>query len=586
MLVFWQNGPAGSVLVFRFVLSSHSLLPQHCTDQLSRAGRTVSFTSYSFVFLFLPLAVAGYWLLLRLTRERAAVGWLVACSIVFYACASSRSLAIVLPSILLDFALARRFLAVSPSRARERAALIGCGIAANVLFLAYFKYHNFFLSTAATASALPLGISFLTFQKIAFLSDVFAGETREVTFIDYLLFTSFFPRTAAGPIVHYREIIPQLRSARPERMTSDIAVGFCLFSIGLFKKCVISEGVASFVGRAFTLHGAGPVPLIDAWTGVLAYTFQLYFDFSGYSDMALGSARMVGIRLPMNFNSPLKATSMVDFWARWHITLTRFLTWYIYIPLVRRLTRARAARKQSLLRGQNSTPAAMVSLIALPTGITMLISGVWHGVGWQFVVWGLLHGLYLAINQAWKLWRIRFWKDQKSYDRIMKPVGFLLTFGAVILGMVFFRANSVDHALSIVAGMLGLHGITPFSFKMLGQLGYQFDWTLVRAPWDALKWIALLFGIVMFCPNSLELMRRFHPALDFPPASQEKGTTPDSTDEGVGASPKLQQLWTRAMHLGKVGLPFDGVTAVVVGALFTLGAMAMGRATVFLYGAF
>ena len=521
----------------------------------------MSFTSYSFVFLFLPLAVAGYWLLLRLTRERAAVGWLVVCSLVFYAFASWRSLAIVLPSILVDFALAKRFLSVSPSRARERTLLIGCGIAANVLFLAYFKY--------LTASALPLGISFLAFQKIAFLCEVSAGQTREVRFIDYLLFTSFFPRTVAGPIVHYREVIPQLRSTRPETMKSDIAVGFCLFSIGLFKKCVIAEGVSSFVDRGFGLHfGTGPVPLINAWIGVLAYTLQLYFDFSGYSDMALGTARMVGIRLPMNFNSPLKATSMVDFWARWHITLTRFLTWYIYIPLVRRFTRARAARKQSLLRGANSTPAAMISLIAIPTGITMLISGVWHGVGWQFVVWGLLHGLYLTLNQAWKLWRPRFWKDQNSHDLVMRPVGFVLTFGAVILGMVFFRAHSVDHALSIVAGMLGLHGVAPYSFQVLGQLGYQFDWTVVRPPWDALRWIALVFAIVIFCPNSLELMRRFQPALDFPPASEEK--------EAVGS----------AMRIGKVGIAFDGVTAAVIGALFTLGAMAMSRATTFLYGAF
>jgi alginate O-acetyltransferase complex protein AlgI len=545
----------------------------------------VSFTSYSFVFLFLPLAVAGYWLLLRLSRERAAVGWLVACSIVFYACASLRSLAVVLPSILLDFALAKRFLSVSPSRARERALIIGCGIAANVLFLGYFKYHNFFQPTL-TASALPLGISFLTFQKIAFLCEVSAGQTREVSFIDYLLFTSFFPRTVAGPIVNYREIVPQLRGIRPETMKSDIAVGFCLFSIGLFKKCVIAEGVAPFVDRAFGLHiGTGPVPLINAWTGVLAYTLQLYFDFSGYSDMALGTARMVGIRLPMNFNSPLKATSMVDFWSRWHITLTRFLTWYIYIPLVRRLTRARAARKQSLLRGPNSTAAAMVSLIAAPTGITMLISGVWHGVGWQFVVWGLLHGLYLAINQAWKLWRPRFWKEQKSYDLVMKPVGFVLTFGAVILGMVFFRANSVDHALSIIAGMLGLHGVAPYTIQMLGQLGYQFDWTVVRPPWDALRWIALLLGIVMFCPNSLELMRRFQPALDFPVGSQERETAPE-TATTVVASSKLQQMWARALHLGKMGLPFDGLTAAMVGTLFTLGAMAMSRATTFLYGAF
>jgi alginate O-acetyltransferase complex protein AlgI len=528
------------------------------------------------------------------------VGWLAASSVVFYACASLRSLAVVLPSILLDFAIAKRLLSIAPSRARERAILLGCGIATNVLFLAYFKYHNFFQNAVdsflgnqdiLTAYALPLGISFLTFQKIAFLCDVLAGEIRRITFIDYLLFTSFFPRTVAGPIVHYREIIPQLERARLETMLSDIAVGFCLFSIGLFKKCVISEGVSNLVGSAFDLYiGTGPVPLIDAWIGVLAYTFQLYFDFSGYSDMALGTARMVGIRLPMNFDSPLKATSMVDFWARWHITLTRFLTWYVYIPLVRRFTRARAAKKTSLLRGPSSTPSAFVSLIAAPTGITMLISGAWHGVGWQFVAWGLLHGLCLTINQAWKLWHSLFWKDRRSYDLVMRPVGFVLTFGAVIVGMVLFRADSVDNALSIMAGMLGLHGIAPYSVQMVGKLGYSFDWVVMTAPWDALKWIALLFCIVMFCPNSLELMRRFCPALDFPARSQEKPTAlePDipKTEEGEGVFFRLQQRWARARHLGEVGIPFDGVTAVVVGTLFTLGAMAMSRATTFLYGAF
>jgi D-alanyl-lipoteichoic acid acyltransferase DltB (MBOAT superfamily) len=161
---------------------------------------------------------------------------------------------------------------------------------------------------------------------------------------------------------------------------------------------------------------------------------------------------MFGIRLPMNFNSPLKATSMVDFWARWHITLTRFLTWYIYIPLVRRLTRARVAHKRPVLRGPNSTPAAIVAIICAPTGVTMLISGVWHGVGWQFVVWGLLHGMYLTINQAWRLLRPRFWRDQRSYERAMKPIGFALTFGGMILGMVFFRADSIDNALSMESG--------------------------------------------------------------------------------------------------------------------------------------
>ena len=373
----------------------------------------MSFSSYPFVFLFLPVTVAGYWSLLRFKSRASAAGWLLLSSIIFYASGSLKSLLVILPSILLDFAIAKLFLSLAPIRVRERAAIIGIGIAANILFLAYFKYGEVLpepLSSVLghgrvlTTSFLPLGISFLTFQKIAFLCDIFAGQIREVEFGQFLLFTLFFPRTVAGPIVHYKEVMPQFKDVKSEDKALNISVGFCLFSIGLFKKCVIADSVVTYVSYAFD-SGAGsdPVPLLSAWTGVLAYALQLYFDFSGYSDMALGTARMLGIKLPMNFNSPLKASSIVEFWGRWHITLTRFLTWYIYIPLVRRRTHTRVARRKLLLRGQRSTAGAIVSLIGVPTGITMLISGVWHGVGWQFVIWGLLHGMYLTINQAWRL---------------------------------------------------------------------------------------------------------------------------------------------------------------------------------------
>jgi alginate O-acetyltransferase complex protein AlgI len=565
----------------------------------------MSLSSYSFVFLLLPLATVGFWLLVHFNKQVAALRWLILGSVVFYACASLRSLIVVVPSILLDFAIARLFLSLAPSRTRERATLLGIGVAANILVLAYFKYHNFFLDAIGTllgqqhissAVALPLGISFLTFQKIAFLCDLFAGNILEVTFTEYLLFTLFFPRTVAGPIVHYREFAPQLKEIRREHMMPDIAVGFCFFSIGLFKKCVVADGIAGFVAYAFDPGpGSGPVTLVGAWTGALAYTLQLYFDFSGYSDMALGAARMVGIRLPMNFNSPLKATSMVDFWARWHITLTRFLTWYIYIPLVRRLTRARAISKKPLLRGPSSTPAAVISLIGVPTGITMLISGVWHGVGWPFVVWGLLHGAYLTINQAWRLWRPRFWRDQRSYDLVMRPIGFVLTFGAVVVGLVFFHADSIGNAMSIIAGMAGLHGLAPQEVQVLWQAGYLFDWTVVWAPWDSLRWIVLLLAVVTLGPNSLELLRRFQPSLDFPgprqptPAPHETKPEParaHTAMSGIGKLRGVQQGWVVAKSLGQAGLTLNWLTATMVGVLFTLGAMAMSHSAQFLYGAF
>lgn len=566
----------------------------------------MSFSSYPFVFLFLPLTVAGYWILLRIKGSRTATGWLLLSSIVFYTWDSLTSLLVILPSVLLDFALAKAFLSLSPDKVRKRAILIGTGITANILFLAWFKYSSSFLAPINTilgshpiliTTFLPLGISFLTFQKIAFLCDTFAGQIAKIEFGDFLLFTLFFPRTVAGPIVHYREIMPQFKHVNPANTALNISIGFCLFSIGLFKKCVIADGIVKYVANAFGLPAElGPVPFFGAWSGVLAYTLQLYFDFSGYSDMALGAARMVGIRLPMNFNSPLKASSIVDFWARWHITLTRFLTWYVYIPLVRRFTRARVARRKPMLRGQLSTPGAMTSLIGVPTAITMLISGIWHGVGWQFVIWGFLHGAYLTINQAWRLWRPRFWKDQRSYDRIMTPIGVVLTLGSVVLGMVFFRASSISEALSIIAGMVGLHGNIPLPIHLLSQAGYSFDWALVWEPWEPFKWILPLFCVVFFCPNSLELMRRFEPALDFPggnaqategPKSVEAQSTAAPRKEAIsGAFPSFRRVWGIMKNLERAGLTFNHLTAAMIGVLFTLGTMAIEHSTPFMYGVF
>ena len=566
----------------------------------------MSFSSYPFVFLFLPLAVAGYWTLFRIKGPAAATGWLLLGSIVFYAYASLKSLLVILPSVLLDFVLTKAFLSLSPDKVRARAILIGTGIIENILFLAWFKYSSFFLAPIdailgshliPTTTFLPLGISFLTFQKIAFLCDTFAGQVPKIEFGNFLLFTLFFPRTVAGPIVHYKEIVPQFKDVKPTHIALNISVGFCLFSMGLFKKCVIADGIAKYVGNAFGLPPeVGPVPFFSAWSGVLAYTLQLYFDFSGYSDMALGTARMLGIRLPMNFNSPLKARSIVDFWARWHVTLTRFLTWYVYIPLVRRSTRARVARRKAMLRGQHSTPGAMASLIGVPTAITMLISGVWHGVGWQFVIWGLLHGAYLTINQAWRLWRPRFWKNERSYRRIMNPVGVVLTLGSVVLGMAFFRAGSVSEALSIVAGMVGLHGNVPLRVHLLSQVGYSFDWALVWEPWEPFKWILPLFCVVLFCPNSLELMRRFEPALDFPvgnaqateePKSVEVHSTAALKKEAISSAfPSFGRAWDIMKKLGRAGFAFNHLTAAIIGVLFTLGAMAIEHSTPFMYGVF
>jgi alginate O-acetyltransferase complex protein AlgI len=492
------------------------------------------FNSYPFILLFLPAVVLGYFVLGRLGRLPAVV-WLVLASIGFYAFTRVDSLAIILPSIVLDYLIAWGLERLDESRARMRAGLLGVGLAANIAFLGYFKYRDFFLDTtnlifgshfAFGPLILPLGISFITFQKIVYLVDVYSGQVKASGFLDFLLFTLFFPRVVAGPIVHYQEVMPQFDRSPIRWVPTDIAVAICLFSIGLFKKVVIADRVGDFANPVFAAPLTGePVTLLAGWIGALAYTFQIYFDFSGYSDMALGIARIFGVVLPMNFNSPLKATSVVEFWLRWHITLTRFLTGYVYTPLVLILSRRRMAWGKPVLAEANTAMSAILVLIGVPTLVTMTIFGFWHGVGFQFIVWGILHGVMLAINQAWRTVRPRFWRHQKSHDLIMTPVGFLLTFGGVIVTFVFFRASSVSAAIAVLRGMVGLNGVTiPYAIgsrlgglgAWLERIGVTYDWSSVSQLIAAGAWLAVLLVIVLAMPNSLELLAPYRPALDFP----------------------------------------------------------------------
>lgn len=569
------------------------------------------FNSYEFLFAFLPVTVTGFLVLVKLAKHDVALGWLITASLAFYAFASPKSLIVILPSLLLDY-LAAVLLLRTPSGSRIRKLVFATGVTLNVLVLGYFKYRNFFLETANTVLStqyllaqafLPLGLSFITFQKIAFLADVHSGQVKSVRLLDYLLFALFFPRAIAGPIVHYNEVVPQFSNpVSPARIACNLIVGGSLFSIGLVKKTIIADHMAQFVPRGFDQAAglvADPVTLLTAWASVLAYTFQLYFDFSGYSDMALGIARLFGVKLPMNFNSPLKSRSMVEFWSRWHITLTRFLTWYIYIPLVRHLTRWRAATRRSVLRGANSRTAAILSLIGVPTLVTMTISGLWHGAGWHYVVWGILHGFYLSVNQTWRLLRPRFWSDQVSYDRVMRPLGFVLTFGCVVVALVFFRADSVTSAFSILGAMVGTNGIFTYTVQSLHGLGittpvYFLWWTQPVAP---LIWIVALFICTTFLPNSLQLLARYQPALDFPserPAQSQE--TDDSASAAIGQSvparsqpalEKAQSAWRKLRLLGHEGLSLtDDLSAVVIALLFFLGVIGLGQGDAFLYGQF
>lgn len=398
------------------------------------------FNSHIFILAFLPLTLAGFFLLARLESSLPARLWLLAASLVFYGWWSLPHLGQLLAVVYCNYLLAR---AIAASRGGMRARrLMQFGVAANVAWLAWFKYATFIAGNVAVltgidfaiaAVVLPLAISFYTFQQIAYLVDVQRGEAEAYGLVDYALFVTFFPQLIAGPIVHHADMMPQFRQPTTYRFQDDaFAAGIAFFVMGLVKKLAIADPVGALATPTFA--AAGDPGMLEAWLAVSAFTIGLYFDFSGYSDMAVGLARMVGIRLPYNFASPYQAASIIDFWRRWHMTLSRFLRDYVYIPLGG--SRRGTARRQ-------------VNLMA-----TMLLGGLWHGAGWTFLVWGGLHGFYLLVNHAWSATLAR---------RFVLPrlVAWGLTLLAVMVAWVFFAAPSLDAAFGVLAGMAGLNGIGP-----------------------------------------------------------------------------------------------------------------------------
>ena len=494
------------------------------------------FNSQEFLFAFLPLTLLGFFLLGSQSRS-LALYWLTIASVFFYAWWRPVNVLIIAPSIAINYVLARvllRLVAGEQPRMGAARVVLALGIVFNVCFLGYFKYVNFLATVAHDLTGadfvfvevvLPLGISFITFQKIAFLVDVYGRRVQSFTLGSYALFVLFFPQLIAGPIVHYRELMPQFDRAPCRFDTEGFAVGTTMFLLGLFKKAVMADGLSAYVSPLFdAAAGGAPLSLPGAWIAALGFTLQMYFDFSGYSDMALGLARMVGVRLPPNFDSPLKATSIIDFWLRWHMTLTRFLTAYLYNPLVLALTRRRMARGKRALIGRATTFGAFASLLAGPTILTMLVSGVWHGAGYMFVVWGLLHGVYLTINHAWRIFGARRFPRAAAVLAWRWP-GWLLTFFAVVVAMVFFRAAHGGAAASILQGMFGLHGIglpqalfDPLSSIAARTGGWLHASTEMSATdlIAALAWVLGLLAIALLLPNTLQVLSRFEPGLSMP----------------------------------------------------------------------
>ena len=498
------------------------------------------FNSQEFIFAFLPIALIVFYGLGRASRVWALC-WLILASLFFYAWWRPLNVLLIAPSILINFALARALQRLSDNEGKRylsRAVLL-LGIAFNVAFLGFFKYGDFIRGSIndvfgtnliLTHLILPLGISFITFQKIAFLIDVHAGRAKSFTLQDYSLFVLFFPQLIAGPIVHYREMMPQFHSAPCRFDAENVSVGLTLFCFGLFKKVVLADHIAPLVTPIYEQAATGVhFSLLVSWMAALGFTLQLYFDFSGYTDMALGLARFFGIRLPPNFNSPLKASSIIDFWLRWHMTLTRFLTAYIYNPLAISLTRRRAARGLPGVVGRKTTVGAFVYLLGFPILLTMFMSGLWHGAGYLFIIWGLVHGILLTINHSWRLIVPRLWPDNASYNRWMIPIGFVLTFLSWTVTMVLFRSPTIGAAAILLKGMIGQNGIAlpSFIFDHLGglagrlhQLGVASETMDVKG---LIKWIAYLMFIALACPNSLQILAAYEPALGVRPSKGEKG---------------------------------------------------------------
>ncbi len=461
------------------------------------------FNSFEFITLFLPIVLVLFYLSRVYFGFRVSVFVLVVSSFFFYAYWNPPYLILLIVSILVNFSLGT---AISNRECSDKAKrlLVTAGIVFNLLLLGYFKYTNFFLdqlelvvdSTFHLDVLLPIGISFYTFQQIAYIMDSYKEKTS-YSFLDYCLFVSFFPQLIAGPIVHHAEMMPQFKQNKArEQLINSLSIGVFIFVCGLFKKVVIADNLSLYASPIFNAADEGmQITMIEAWLGTLAYSFQLYFDFSGYSDMAIGLAKMFGINLPLNFNSPYKSTSIIDFWRRWHITLSRFLRDYLYISLG-------GNRRGGIIRYRNLF-------------LTMLMGGIWHGAGWGFVIWGCLHGLFLVINNIYHQFSLVKGLF-KIFDK--KLFAWMITFFVVVLAWVPFRATTFEGVVGIWSSMFALNdiGLPVILVNMLGVQNLEStylstlvggDYVLEIQDW-AFSGIPLIFAsfvIALFLPNSQQL---------------------------------------------------------------------------------
>ncbi len=442
------------------------------------------FTTATFAFLYLPIVLIGYYILGRRSGTWAA-GWLFVASVFFYGYWMPAFTLLLLGSIVANFAFGKR-IAAAPSTSPASRAWLAAAITFNLGLLGYFKYANFFVDNLNAALGtqwrlgevlLPIGISFYTFTQIAYLVDTWAGKVNEARPVHYGLFVTYFPHLVAGPVLHHAQMMPQFANPSVYRFDGGrFWGGLAIFAIGLFKKVVLADGIAPYADAVFKPVDGGSVPgVAEAWIGALAYTFQLYFDFSGYSDMAIGLSWMFNVRLPFNFDSPYKALSISDFWRRWHISLSTFLRDYLYVPLG-------GNRKGKVRR--------YVNLSA-----TMVLGGLWHGASWSFVLWGALHGAYLVVNHAFRAAAEKTGRMERlDRSKVFAVLAWALTFIAAVIAWVFFRAETLPGALRMLHAMSGQvpQGLDQGLLLWNAGLHASTAWT----------WCAVLGVIAIALPNS------------------------------------------------------------------------------------
>lgn len=449
------------------------------------------FNSYEFIFMFLPIVLLGYFVVFKKAKLHTKIVWLVLASLFFYGYWTLEYLILIISSIVVNFSFSKLMLKFE---SKKKLFLI-LAILFNISLLGYYKYTNFFINNLnyflekdiiLAQIILPLGISFFTFQQIGFMVDSYKGETKHYRFFEYCLFVTFFPQLIAGPIVNHKEMMPQfMKKENASLHIKNIALGVYIFILGLSKKVLIADSFAKVANAGYGTEKA--LSFFESWITSLSYTMQLYFDFSGYCDMAIGAALLFNIKLPINFDSPYKSLNIAEFWRRWHMTLNRFLTQYVYFPL----GGSRAGQVRTYIN----------------IFIVFFISGIWHGAGWTFVIWGILHGLASIINRMWRQTKIV----------MPKWLAWLITFSFVNAAWVFFRATTVNQAVSVLKGMIGLNGIEyPSIAHALNRalsITLKTDVQLLFTSQQIMQYCAALLiflGIVVFAKNTVERMNAFN----------------------------------------------------------------------------